>query len=101
MPKYKLKLEKYTLPDAVKKFYNQEKLSQAKTERDKVRIKIEEIDSKIESIRNDQIKDPKVKAEEINITCSGNSNGDVKATLDSGATGYSSFFESVYEKTVY
>lgn len=65
MPKYKLKLEKYTLPDAVKKFYNQEKLSQAKTERDKVRIEIEEIDSKIESIRNDQSKDSKVKAAEI------------------------------------
>lgn len=41
-----------------------------------------------------------VKTEEINITCSGNSNGDVKATVDSGATGYSTFFESVYEKTV-
>ena len=65
MPKYKLKLEKYTLPDAVKKFYNQEKLSQAKTERDKVRIKIEEIDNKIESIRNDLNKDPKVKEAEI------------------------------------
>ena len=65
MPKYKLKLEKYTLPDAVKKFYNQEKLSQAKTERDKVRIQIEEIDNKIESIRNDQTKDSKVKMEEI------------------------------------
>ena len=65
MPKYKLKLEKYTLPDAVKKFYNQEKLSQAKTERDKVRIEIEDIDNKIESIRNDQTKDPKVKTEEI------------------------------------
>lgn len=65
MPKYKLKLEKYTLPDAVKKFYNQEKLSQAKTERDKVRIEIEEIDNKIESIRNDLNKDPKVKTEEI------------------------------------
>lgn len=65
MPKYKLKLEKYTLPDAVKKFYNQEKLSQAKTERDKVRIEIEEIDDKIESIRNDQNKDSKVKAAEI------------------------------------
>ena len=65
MPKYKLKLEKYTLPDAVKKFYNQEKLSQAKSERDKVRIQIEEIDNKIESIRNDQAKDPKVKAAEI------------------------------------
>lgn len=65
MPKYKLKLEKYTLPDAVKKFYNQEKLSQVKTERDKVRIEIEEIDDKIESIRNDQAKDPKVKAAEI------------------------------------
>ena len=65
MPKYKLKLEKYTLPDAVKKFYNQEKLSQAKTERDKVRIKIEEIDNKIELIRNDLNKDPKVKEEEI------------------------------------
>lgn len=65
MPKYKLKLEKYTLPDAVKKFYNQEKLSQAKTERDKVRIEIEDIDSKIESIRNDQTKDSKVKMEEI------------------------------------
>lgn len=65
MPKYKLKLEKYTLPDAVKKFYNQEKLSQAKSERDKVRIQIEEIDNKIESIRNDQNKDSKVKAEEI------------------------------------
>lgn len=65
MPKYKLKLEKYTLPDAVKKFYNQEKLSQAKTERDKVRIEIEKIDEDIESIRNDQVKDPKVKAAEI------------------------------------
>lgn len=65
MSKYKLKLEKYTLPDAVKKFYNQEKLSQAKTERDKIRIQIEEIDSKIESIRNNQDKDPKVKMEEI------------------------------------
>ena len=65
MPKYKLKLEKYTLPDAVKKFYNQEKLSQAKSERDKVRIKIEEIDNKIESIRNDLNKDPKVKEAEI------------------------------------
>lgn len=65
MPKYKLKLEKYTLPDAVKKFYNQEKLSQTKTERDKVRIQIEDIDKQIESIRNDQTKDPKVKAEEI------------------------------------
>ena len=65
MPKYKLKLEKYTLPDAVKKFYNQEKLSQAKTERDKVRIKIEEIDKDIESIRNNLNKDPKVKEAEI------------------------------------
>lgn len=41
-----------------------------------------------------------VKTEEINITCAGNSDGDVKATLDSGATGYSTFFESVYQKTV-
>ena len=57
--------QKYTLPDAVKKFYNQEKLSQAKTERDKVKIEIEEIDNKIESIRNDQNKDSKVKAVEI------------------------------------
>ena len=65
MPKYKLKLEKYTLPDAVKKFYNQEKLSQAKSERDKVRIQIEDIDKQIESIRNDTAKDPKVKSEEI------------------------------------
>lgn len=65
MPKYKLKLEKYTLPDAVKKFYNQEKLSQAKSERDKVRIQIEDIDKQIESIRNDLNKDPKVKTEEI------------------------------------
>ena len=61
MPKYKLKLEKYTLPDAVKKFYNQEKLSQAKTERDKVRIKIEEIDKDIESIRSNQNMDSKEK----------------------------------------
>ena len=52
MPKYKLKLEKYTLPDAVKKFYNQEKLSQAKSERDKVRIEIENIDKEIEETRN-------------------------------------------------
>ena len=65
MPKYKLKLEKYTLPDAVKKFYNQEKLSQAKSERDKVRIQIEDIDKQIESIRNDLNKNPKVKTEEI------------------------------------
>lgn len=65
MPKYKLKLEKYTLPDAVKKFYNQEKLSQAKSERDKVRIQIEDIDKQIESIRNNLNKDPKVKTEEI------------------------------------
>ena len=61
MPKYKLKLEKYTLPDAVKKFYNQEKLSQAKTERDKVRIKIEEIDKEIEEIRSNQNMDSKEK----------------------------------------
>ena len=61
MPKYKLKLEKYTLPDAVKKFYNQEKLSQAKTERDKVRIKIEEIDKDIESTRLNQNMDSKEK----------------------------------------
>ena len=61
MPKYKLKLEKYTLPDAVKKFYNQEKLSQAKTERDKVRIKIEEIDKEIESTRSNQNIDSKEK----------------------------------------
>lgn len=52
MPKYKLKLEKYTLPDAVKKFYNQEKLSQAKSERDKVRIQIEDIDKQIEETRS-------------------------------------------------
>lgn len=52
MPKYKLKLEKYTLPDAVKKFYNQEKLSQAKTERDKVRIKIDELNEQIEVAKN-------------------------------------------------
>ena len=52
MPKYKLKLEKYTLPDGVKKFYNQEKLSQAKTERDKVRIKIDELNKQIEEARN-------------------------------------------------
>ena len=52
MPKYKLKLEKYTLPDAVKKFYNQEKLSQAKTERDKVRIKIDELNKQIEDAKN-------------------------------------------------
>lgn len=65
MPKYKLKLEKYTLPDAVKKFYNQEKLSQVKSERDKVRIQIEDIDKQIETIRNDLNKDPKVKTEEI------------------------------------
>lgn len=65
MPKYKLKLEKYTLPDAVKKFYNQEKLSQVKSERDKVRIQIEDIDKQIETIRNDLNKDPNVKTEEI------------------------------------
>lgn len=65
MPKYKLKLEKYTLPDAVKKFYNQEKLSQAKSERDKVRIEIEDIDKEIEKIRNDQFKDSKAKEVEI------------------------------------
>ena len=52
MPKYKLKLEKYTLPDAVKKFYNQEKLSQAKSERDKVRIKIDELNQQIEVAKN-------------------------------------------------
>ena len=61
MPKYKLKLEKYTLPDAVKKFYNQEKLSQTKTERDKVRIKIEEIDNEIEKIRSNENMDSKEK----------------------------------------
>ena len=61
MPKYKLKLEKYTLPDAVKKFYNQEKLSQTKTERDKVKIKIEEIDNEIESTRLNQNMDSKEK----------------------------------------
>lgn len=61
MPKYKLKLEKYTLPDAVKKFYNQEKLSQAKTERDKVRIKIEEIDNEIEKTRSNENLDSKEK----------------------------------------
>ena len=52
MPKYKLKLEKYTLPDAVKKFYNQEKLSQVKSERDKVRIKIDELNKQIEDAKN-------------------------------------------------
>lgn len=52
MPKYKLKLEKYTLPDTVKKFYNQEKLVQTKSERDKVRINIEEIDNQIEEIKS-------------------------------------------------
>ena len=52
MPKYKLKLEKYTLPDVVKKFYNQEKLSQAKSERDKVRIKIDELNKQIEDAKN-------------------------------------------------
>ena len=66
MVKYLLNTsQKYTLPDAVKKFYNQEKLSQAKTERAKVRIEIEDIDKEIEKIRNDTAKDPKVKTEEI------------------------------------
>lgn len=76
MPKYKLKLEKYTLPDAVKKFYNQEKLSQTKSERDKVRIEIEEIDEEIKSTRSNEkmdskekelkIRDLKKKKEELN-----------------------------------
>lgn len=57
MPKYKLKLEKYTLPDAVKKFYNQEKLSQTKSERDKVRIKIDELNEQIEVAKNKKDKE--------------------------------------------
>ena len=57
MPKYKLKLEKYTLPDAVKKFYNQEKLSQVKSERDKVRIKIDELNKQIEDAKNKKDKE--------------------------------------------
>ena len=53
MVKYKLDTsKKYVLPDAVKKFYNQEKLSQAKTERDKVRIEIDELNKKIEEAKN-------------------------------------------------
>ena len=53
MVKYKLDTsKKYVLPDAVKKFYNQEKLSQVKTERDKVRIKIEELNKQIEDAKN-------------------------------------------------
>ena len=39
-----------------------------------------------------------VKTETINITCAGNSAGDIKATLDQGATGYDTFFSSVYVK---
>ena len=62
MVKYRLDTsKKYVLPDGVKKFYNQEKLSQAKTERDKVRIKIEEIDKEIEEIRSNQNMDSKEK----------------------------------------
>ena len=53
MVKYLLNTsQKYTLPDAIKKFYNQEKLSQAKTERDKVRIKIDELNEQIEVAKN-------------------------------------------------
>lgn len=53
MVKYRLDTsKKYVLPDAVKKFYNQEKLSQAKTERDKVRIEIDELNKKIEEAKN-------------------------------------------------
>lgn len=41
-----------------------------------------------------------VQTETVDITCGANSDGDVKASLLSTDTGYSTFFESVYTKTV-
>lgn len=46
MPKYKLKLEKYTLPDAIKKYNDKVKLKENNIQKDEISKKLKELEAK-------------------------------------------------------
>lgn len=91
MPKYKLQLVKYTLPDAIKKYNDKLKLKETKNQRDEVQKQLKELEdkhkNKIDNLSEDEYKNQRDKLLS-KITKFNNAIYEIKAELNNSTVNF-------------
>lgn len=91
MPKYKLKLEKYTLPEAIKKYNDKLKLKETKNQRDEVQKQLKELEdkhkNKTDNLSEDEYKNQRDKLLS-KITKFNNAIYEIKAELNNSTVNF-------------
>lgn len=91
MPKYKLQLVKYTLPDAIKKYNDKLKLKETKNQRDEVQKQLKELEDKHKN-KTDNLSDEDYEKQRNNllskITKFNNAIYEIKAELNNSTVNF-------------
>ena len=91
MPKYKLKLEKYTLPDAIKKYNDKLRLKETKNQRDDVQKQLKELEDKHKN-KTDNLSEEEYEKQRNNllskITKFNNAIYEIKAELNNSTVNF-------------